>query len=103
MIVGGITTDVSTSRPTPYIVDRPCLSVQVCTAFLALSLIEEGYEVFANADASGAFNKAIADNANDRMRHAGVQVLSFWAIIGELTRDWTSTPGAVEVFPFLDK
>ncbi|TEB35786.1 ycaC protein [Coprinellus micaceus] len=79
------------------------ITTDVCTAFLALSLIDEGYEVFANADASGTFNKAIADGANDRMRGAGVQVLSFWAIVCELMRDWRNTPGAAEVLPFLDK
>jgi hypothetical protein len=37
------------------------------------------------------------------MRGAGVQVLSFWAIVCELMRDWRNTPGAAEVLPFLDK
>jgi hypothetical protein len=66
-------------------------------------LVEEGFEVFANADASGTFNKATADNANDRMRNAGVQVLSFFAVAGELMGDWRNTPGSAEVMPFLDR
>ncbi|KAJ2931701.1 hypothetical protein H1R20_g5520, partial [Candolleomyces eurysporus] len=84
MILAGITTDV-------------------CTTFLALSLAEEGFEVFANADASGTFNKFTADNANDRMRGGGVQVLSFFAVVGELMGDWRNTPGAAEILPFLDR
>lgn len=79
------------------------ITTDVCTAFLSLSLIEEGYEVFANADASGTFNKAIAEDANDRMRAAGVQVLSFFAVTLDLMRDWRSSPGAAEVIPFFDK
>ncbi|KAJ2912949.1 hypothetical protein MD484_g7468, partial [Candolleomyces efflorescens] len=79
------------------------ITTDVCTTFLALSLAEEGFEVFANADASGTFNKAIADNANDRMRNGGVQVLSFFAVVGELMGDWRNTPGALEVLPFLDR
>jgi len=68
-----------------------------------LSLVQEGYTVFANADASGAMSKRIADDANDRMRNAGVQVLSSFAIIGELFRDWRNTPGSKELFPFFDQ
>ncbi|KAK7049953.1 hypothetical protein VNI00_005384 [Paramarasmius palmivorus] len=84
VIIGGIVTDV-------------------CTAFLALSLIEEGYEVFANSEASGTYSKRIADEANERMRAAGVHVLSLFAIVGELMRDWRDTPGYPELTPYLDK
>ncbi|KAF9008246.1 Isochorismatase-like protein [Cyathus striatus] len=75
----------------------------VCTTFLALSLVEEGYEVWANAEASGAQNKRIADDANDRMRAAGVQVMSMFSIMCDLMRDWRNTPGAVELLPYFDK
>ena len=37
------------------------------------------------------------------MRGAGVHVLSYFAIIGELMRDWRATPGAPEIYPLLDK
>ncbi|PPQ71884.1 hypothetical protein CVT26_007008 [Gymnopilus dilepis] len=84
LIIGGITTDV-------------------CTAFLALSLIEEGYEVFANAEASGAISQRVADDANDRMRAAGVHVLSNFAINCDLMRDWRNTPGSAELLPYFDK
>lgn len=84
VIIGGIVTDV-------------------CTAFLALSLIEEGYEVYANSEASGALDQRIADDANDRMRAAGVQVMGLLALTADLMRDWRNKPGAAEIFPFLDK
>ncbi|KAF7356709.1 Isochorismatase hydrolase [Mycena venus] len=74
----------------------------VCTTFLALSLVQEGYTVFANADASGTFNAQVAANANDRMRAAGVNVVSQFAITTDLMRDWRNTPGSLELLPFYD-
>ena len=79
------------------------ITTDVCTAFLALSLVEAGYTVFANSDASGTFDVKTASEANDRMRAAGVQVLSMFAVACELMRDWRNTPGAVEMLPFFDK
>jgi len=74
----------------------------VCTTFLALSLVEEGYTVFANADASGTFNAQVAANANARMRDAGVHVVSQFAVTTDLMRDWRNTPGALEMLPYYD-
>jgi len=79
------------------------ITTDVCTAFLALSLKAEGYEVFANSDASGTFDQRIADEANDRMRAAGVTTMGMFAIAMDLMRDWRNTPGAAELLPFLDK
>ncbi|KAJ3504883.1 hypothetical protein NLJ89_g7705 [Agrocybe chaxingu] len=84
VIIGGITTDV-------------------CTTFLALSLVQEGYTVFANVDASGAMSKRTADDANERMRAAGVHVLSSFAVVCDLMRDWRNTPGSAQLLPFFDK
>jgi len=75
----------------------------VCTAFLALSLIEDGYEVYANTEASGTMDQKLADDANDRMRAAGVQTMGLFAITLELMRDWRNKPGAEELFPYFDK
>ena len=74
----------------------------MCTSFLALSLVEAGYTVYANADASGTFDVRTANDANDRMRAAGVHVLSMFAVGCELMRDWRNTPGATEMLPFFD-
>ncbi|KAF5375748.1 hypothetical protein D9757_008994 [Collybiopsis confluens] len=79
------------------------ITTDVCTTFLALSLIEEGYTVFANAEASGAASRRIADDANARLRQAGVHVLSMFAIACDLMRNWTNQPGAEEMLPFFDK
>ncbi|KAJ5450281.1 hydrolase YcaC [Penicillium daleae] len=76
---------------------------EVCTAFLAMSLIDEGYEVFANTDASGTFDVKLAEDANRRMERAGVTLMGYFAIICDLMRDWRSTPGLNEILPVLDK
>ncbi|KAJ5676630.1 uncharacterized protein N7477_002263 [Penicillium maclennaniae] len=76
---------------------------EVCTAFLALSLIDEGYEVFANTDASGTFNERLADEANRRMERAGVTLMGLFGIVCDLMRDWRNTPGLDQLLPFLDK
>ncbi|KAH7097010.1 isochorismatase [Auriculariales sp. MPI-PUGE-AT-0066] len=77
LIVAGITTDV-------------------CVAFISLSLREAGYEVFVVAEASGTFDPPTAALANARMLDAGVNVLSWFAVAGELMRDWRQAPGGVE-------
>ncbi len=61
---------------------------EVCVAFPALSAIEEGFEVFVITDASGTFNKVTRDGAWLRMQAAGVQLMNWFAMAGELHRDW---------------
>jgi nicotinamidase-related amidase len=75
----------------------------VCTTFLALSLRAEGYSVWANVEASGTTTGLIRDVSNDRMARAGVNVVSLFSIVCDLMRDWRSTPGATELFPWLDR
>jgi hypothetical protein len=58
------------------------------TSFLALSLVEAGYEVFANTDASGTFSDKLAFDANRRMEKAGVTLMGMFAIVMDLMRDW---------------
>lgn len=58
--------------------------------------------MFANSDASGTFDKVTSQDANDRMRAAGVNVLSMFAVALELMRDWRDTPGTPELMPFFD-
>ncbi|KAK4152248.1 Isochorismatase-like protein [Chaetomidium leptoderma] len=83
VIVGGIATDV-------------------CTTFAALSMVEAGYSVFANADASGTTDTLTRDLANQRMINAGVHLLSPAAVLGELMRDWRTPPVAAEPWPLLE-
>jgi len=73
------------------------------TTFLALSLRAEGYSVFANVEASGTTTALIRDVSNSRMQAAGVQLVSLFAIVCDLMRDWRNTPGSVEVLPYLNQ
>ena len=61
---------------------------EVCVAFPALSAVEEGYEVFVVTDASGTFNEVTRHSAWDRMSAAGAQLMTWFAVAGELHRDW---------------
>ncbi|BDD55151.1 hypothetical protein MPDQ_007562 [Monascus purpureus] len=79
------------------------ITTDVCTAFLALSLRSEGYSVWANIEASGTTTPLIRDASNDRMQNAGVQLVSTFAIVCDLMRDWRNTPGAAQLIPWLDK
>lgn len=60
----------------------------VCVAFVALSALEAGYEVFVVTDASGTFDETIRAAAWERMNTAGVQLLNWFAVACELHRDW---------------
>lgn len=61
---------------------------EVCVAFVALSAIAAGYEVFAVTDASGTFNAVARDAAWNRMSSAGVQLINWFGVACELHRDW---------------
>lgn len=61
---------------------------EVCVAFPVLSALEEGYEVFVVADASGTFNQTTRDAAWDRMSQAGAQLMTWFGAGCELHRDW---------------
>ena len=60
----------------------------VCVAFPALSALEEGFDVFVVADASGTFSKDVRDAALIRMQDAGVQMMNWFSVVCELHRDW---------------
>jgi len=76
---------------------------EVCTMFLALSLREAGYSVWANTEASGTATPKLAEDANRRMENAGVHLIGMFGIAMFLMKDWRNTPGTGEVLPFLDK
>ncbi|KAL3482926.1 Isochorismatase-like protein [Aspergillus germanicus] len=84
MIIGGIVTEV-------------------CTTFLALSLVDEGYEVYANTEGSGTFDQRLAEDANRRMERAGVTLMGWWAILCDLFQDWRHVPGLTELLPTIDR
>lgn len=60
----------------------------VCVTFPALAAREAGYDVFVVTDASGTFNPTVRDAAWTRMAHAGVQLMNWFSVAGELHRDW---------------
>jgi nicotinamidase-related amidase len=61
---------------------------EVCVAFVALSLVDEGYDVYAAVDSSGTYSPLVARAGIDRMIQAGVIPMTWFAIACELQRDW---------------
>ncbi|MBU0542146.1 MAG: hydrolase [Gammaproteobacteria bacterium] len=61
---------------------------EVCVSFPVLSALEEGYDVFIIADASGTFNEMTRDAAWSRMIAAGAQMMTWFGAACELHRDW---------------
>lgn len=60
----------------------------VCVAFVALSAIEAGFDVFVVTDASGTFDATVREAAWNRMSVAGAQLVNWFAVACELHRDW---------------
>lgn len=60
----------------------------VCVAFVALSALEEGYQVFVVTDASGTFDHGVRTAALMRMQAAGAEMVNWFAVACELHRDW---------------
>lgn len=58
--------------------------------------------MFANSEASGTTKVNIREDANNRMRDAGVQILSAFAVFGELMRDWRTPPTGEEPWVLLE-
>ena len=69
------------------------VSTEVCVAFVALSAIEAGYEVYAVIDASGTWNKLVQETAVARMVQAGVQPMTWVGVAAELQVDWREPTG----------
>lgn len=64
------------------------VSTEVCAAFVALSALEEGYEVYVVVDASGTWNKLTQEIAVQRITQAGAIPMTWVAVAAELQRDW---------------
>ena len=67
---------------------------------LTLAMREAGYTVFTNTDASGALDVRAAENANDRMRDAGVIALPKFAVFADLLRDWRNATDGILKFAY---
>ncbi|PHH77059.1 hypothetical protein CDD82_3687 [Ophiocordyceps australis] len=61
---------------------------EVCVAFPALSLLEQGYDVFVVTDASGTFAEHTREASHKRMVQNGAQLMNWAAVAAELHRDW---------------
>jgi len=71
------------------------VSTEVCVAFVSLSLIEEGYNVYAVIEASGTWNKLVQEVAVVRTVQAGVKPMTWVAVGAEIQADWRN-PTEVE-------
>lgn len=69
------------------------ISTEVCVAFVALSAIREGFNVYAVVDASGTWDKLVESAAIARMVQAGITPISWVAVGAELLGDWRSATG----------
>ncbi|NRB39999.1 MAG: isochorismatase family protein [Pseudomonadales bacterium] len=65
----------------------------VCLMFPAISAVAEGYDVYAVVDASGTWNKAVAEASIARMTQAGVKVATWASVLAEVMDDWRSEKG----------
>ena len=69
------------------------VSTEVCVAFVALSAIKAGYDVYAVIDASGTWNKLVQEVAVARMVQAGIKPITWVAVGAELQGDWRNATG----------
>ncbi len=69
------------------------VSTEVCVAFVALSAVGAGYEVYAVIDASGTWSKLVQEVAVQRMVQAGVVPMTWVAVGAELQADWRNPTG----------
>lgn len=61
------------------------ISTEVCAAFVALSAVQGGYDVYAVIDASGTWDKLVREVAIARMVQSGVKPIT-WVAVGAATR-----------------
>jgi len=69
------------------------ISTEVCVAFVALSAIKAGYDVYAVIDASGTWNKLVQEVSISRMVQAGINPITWVAVGAELQADWRKDTG----------
>jgi nicotinamidase-related amidase len=76
------------------------LLTEVCVVYPALNAKNEGYEVQVVADASGSATAASDGFALDRMRQAGIGVVSTVQIMSEMVDNWAEGAGP-KIMPVL--
>ncbi|MFD1702947.1 isochorismatase family protein [Methylopila henanensis] len=76
------------------------LYTEICVAMPAIQAAGEGWDVTVVTDASGGVSLEAHQVAIQRMIAAGVNMITWMAVLGEWQRDWARTeklPAAVEV------
>lgn len=73
------------------------LWTEVCTLSAALSALEDGYDVYVVADASGGTSQEAHDMAMTRMIQAGVKPITSLQYLLEIHRDWARSDKYDEV------
>ena len=77
------------------------LWTEACLTFPALDALQEGYEVYAVADAVGGTSVMAHQMALRRIEQAGAKLISKTQLYCELQRDWArerTVPGFMDVF-----
>jgi nicotinamidase-related amidase len=69
------------------------VTIDVCLAFAAMQAVEAGYNVYGVADASGALEVTIRENAVARMQDHGVTRINWTMVAAELQRNWSLPTG----------
>lgn len=70
------------------------ITTDVCVAFVTLSMLEAGYEVYVVVDASGTTNPLVQQAALMRMAAAGAEMGNWFAFACEMLNDWRNPEGA---------
>ncbi|MFJ9443181.1 hydrolase [Kitasatospora sp. NPDC101235] len=73
------------------------LWTEVCLVLPALSALDQGYEVYVVADASGGVTPSAHEHALQRMTAAGAVPVTWIQVLLELQRDWARTETYVPV------
>lgn len=72
------------------------ISTDGCVALASIAAKDAGYDVYALIDASGTWSKLIQQLAIQRMLANGVMPVNWFAVAGELQKDWRNpTAGAL--------
>ena len=70
------------------------VTTDICLIFLAISAVQEGFEVLAVLDASGSSFDVQEELARRRMATAGVMLTTTNTAIAELVQDWSTPQGS---------
>lgn len=78
------------------------ISMEVCVAFPAVAAANDGYNVQAVLDATGAINRLGEEAAIWRMQDAGVTPTTYNGIASELLHDWANEEGNDQAMQFAE-